>query len=352
MVIYAWVLTILLVSSWHALHRRARKFLRGRGWAEEHVLVVGSGEVGQMIVQKLIASPESGYRLIGVVNGNPGGRIQGIPVLGTVEQLPSLIQELEITEVIVGEPEASHQELLRIISLCERDRRINIKIFPDFFQIVASTMSIGDLNGLPLLTVRDTTMHGWKQGFKRAIDLVGAGIGLVILSPFLLFVALLIKLDSPGPVFYAQERMGLDGNPFWCIKFRSMSQDAEKDGPGWTTEDDPRRTKLGELLRRANVDELPQLINVLLGEMSLVGPRPERPIYVEQFRRSIPRYMERHREKAGMTGWAQIHGLRGDTSISERLKYDLWYVENWSLWLDIKILLRTPFALGSEKNAY
>jgi exopolysaccharide biosynthesis polyprenyl glycosylphosphotransferase len=184
------------------------------------------------------------------------------------------------------------------------------------------------------------------------MDLFGATVGLIVLSPFLLFVALLIKLDSPGPVFYAQERMGLDGKPFWCIKFRSMCQDAEKDGPGWTTEDDPRRTKLGELLRRTNLDEFPQLINVLLGQMSLVGPRPERPIYVEQFRRSIPRYMERHREKAGITGWAQINGLRGDTSISERLKYDLWYIENWSLWLDIKILLRTPFSFGSQRNAY
>jgi exopolysaccharide biosynthesis polyprenyl glycosylphosphotransferase len=172
------------------------------------------------------------------------------------------------------------------------------------------------------------------------------------LSPFLLFVALLIKLDSPGSVFYAQERMGLDGKPFWCLKFRSMVEDAEKEGyPGWTTSDDPRRTKLGALLRRTDLDELPQLINVLFGEMSLVGPRPERPFYVEQFRRSIPRYMERLREKAGITGWAQINGLRGDTSIPERIKYDLWYIENWSLLLDTKILLRTIFKIGSKQNA-
>jgi exopolysaccharide biosynthesis polyprenyl glycosylphosphotransferase len=174
------------------------------------------------------------------------------------------------------------------------------------------------------------------------------------LSPFLLLAALLVKLDSPGPIFFIQERMGLDARPFKMIKFRSMRMDAESSGPGWTTPDDPRRTKLGSLLRRFNIDELPQLINVLIGDMSLVGPRPERPVYVEQFRQSIPRYMDRHREKAGITGWAQVNGLRGDTSIIERTKYDLWYIENWSLALDLKILIRTlmQWALGTNRNAY
>jgi exopolysaccharide biosynthesis polyprenyl glycosylphosphotransferase len=184
------------------------------------------------------------------------------------------------------------------------------------------------------------------------VDVIGSALGLVVLSPFLLLIALLIKLDSSGPVFYAQERMGLDAKPFWCLKFRSMRPDAEKNGPGWTTRDDPRRTRVGEFLRRYSLDELPQLINVLLGEMSLVGPRPERPVYVNQFRRSIPRYMDRHREKAGLTGWAQVNGLRGDTSIIERTKYDLWYIENWSLRLDLKILIRTVFSVFQDRNAY
>jgi exopolysaccharide biosynthesis polyprenyl glycosylphosphotransferase len=169
----------------------------------------------------------------------------------------------------------------------------------------------------------------------------------------MLLIATLIKLESRGPVFFVQERMGLDAKSFPVIKFRSMRQDAEKDGPGWTTEDDPRRTRMGSILRRTNLDELPQLINVLLGEMSLVGPRPERPVWVQQFRQSIPRYMERHREKAGMTGWAQVNGLRGNTSIWERTKYDLWYTENWSLWLDIKILIRTVIkAMSMRSSAY
>jgi exopolysaccharide biosynthesis polyprenyl glycosylphosphotransferase len=165
--------------------------------------------------------------------------------------------------------------------------------------------------------------------------------GLILFSPLMALTALAIKLESPGPVFFVQERMGLDGKPFLMIKFRSMRQDAERDGPGWTTDNDPRRTKLGALLRRLEMDEMPQFINVFLGEMSLVGPRPEQPYYVNVFQQSVPRYMERHREKSGMTGWAQVNGLRGDTSIVERTKYDLWYTENWSILLDIKILLRT-----------
>jgi exopolysaccharide biosynthesis polyprenyl glycosylphosphotransferase len=169
----------------------------------------------------------------------------------------------------------------------------------------------------------------------------------------LLFIALLVKLDSPGPVFYAQERMGLDAKPFQVLKFRSMRSDAEKEtGPVWATQDDPRRTRFGAFIRKHSLDELPQFINVLLGEMSLVGPRPERPVFVEQFRQIVPRYMERHKEKAGITGWAQVNGLRGDTSIIERTKYDLWYIENWSLLLDIKILIRTVLGIFKDRNAY
>jgi exopolysaccharide biosynthesis polyprenyl glycosylphosphotransferase len=184
------------------------------------------------------------------------------------------------------------------------------------------------------------------------MDMVVSAIGLVIVSPLVFITAILIKLESPGPAFYVQERMGLDAKPFKMIKLRSMREDAEANGPGWTVENDPRRTKLGTFIRKTNVDELPQLINILIGDMSLVGPRPERPVYVDQFRRTIPRYMERHKEKAGLTGWAQVNGLRGDTSISDRTKYDLWYIENWSLLLDIKILIRTALRMFMDTNAY
>ena len=253
--------------------------------------------------------------------------------------------------MIICLPEATHRELVQITAQCERER-VTIRIYPDVFQIMAREVGISDLAGLPLLTMRDVALRGWHLALKRTVDVIGSALGLVFLSPLMMLTAVAIKLESPGPVFYLQERMGLDARPFMMYKFRSMRTDAEQKGPGWTTADDPRRTRIGAFLRRASVDELPQLINVLLGDMSLVGPRPERPVYVDQFRQSIPRYMDRHREKAGLTGWAQVNGLRGDTSIAERTKYDLWYIENWSLSLDLRILLRTVLRIFGDNSAY
>ena len=353
MFVYAWLLTVLLVGLGRAAIIWLRTRLRQRPNLADRLLIVGTGDVGRMILQKARQTPHLGYQVVGFVNGDsqPGQQIMGVPVLGSVEDLPSLIEKYCIDEVIVGLPELTHQEALTIISRCERGR-VGIKIFPDLFQIIASELSIGDLGGLPLLSVRDVALRGWKLTLKRVVDIIGSAVMLIVLSPLLMLVAIIIKLESPGPVFYAQERMGLDARPFWCLKFRSMSQDAEKNGPGWTSANDPRRTRVGSWLRRLSIDELPQFINVLLGDMSLVGPRPERPVYVDQFRRSIPRYMDRHREKAGLTGWAQVNGLRGDTSIAERTKYDLWYIENWSLWLDFKILLRTALSIFGDRHAY
>jgi exopolysaccharide biosynthesis polyprenyl glycosylphosphotransferase len=237
--------------------------------------------------------------------------------------------------------------------MCRRGQ-VDIKIYPDLFAYMARDLSVDELGGVPLLTVRDIALRGWKLSLKRGLDVVGSVLGLVLLSPLMLLTAALIRLESSGSVFYTQERMGLDGRPFHMIKFRSMRTDAESHGPGWTVKDDPRVTRIGRFIRRTSWDEIPQLINVFIGEMSLVGPRPERPIYVQMFRDRIPRYMERHREKSGMTGWAQVNGLRGDTSIEERTSYDLWYVENWSLWLDIKILIRQVLKvfLRRDENAY
>jgi Undecaprenyl-phosphate glucose phosphotransferase len=353
MVVYAWLLTVVFVTASRTLLVFVRNLLRKRGFWFDRLLIVGTGDVGRMILQKIRQMPRLGYRVVGFIDGETGvgQQIMGVPVLGGVDDIPDLIQEHRIEEVIIGRPELSHQEVLSIISRCERGQ-VGIKIFPDLFQIIATELSIGDLGGLPLLTVRDIALRGWKLTLKRAVDLVGSAVLLVLISPVLMVVALAIKLDSSGPVLYAQERMGLDAKSFWCLKFRSMRADAEVNGPGWTTEDDPRVTRLGRFIRRFSIDELPQFINVFLGEMSLVGPRPERPVYVEQFRRSIPRYMDRHREKAGLTGWAQVNGLRGDTSIAERTKYDLWYIENWSLWLDFRIILRTVFGIFSGRNAY
>jgi exopolysaccharide biosynthesis polyprenyl glycosylphosphotransferase len=352
MILYGWGLTIVFVTIGRLVHTQVRTELRKCGWGHDRVLVVGTGDVGQMILQKIQSNPGLGYAAIGFVTADgQDGVPLGAPVLGHAGDLSLIIDEHQIDEVIIALPEATHQEILMLISECERGK-VTIKVFPDVFQYMATQVGIGDLGGLPLLTVRNIALSGWKRTAKRLVDVAGAACGLVLISPLMMLMAVLIKLDSRGPVFYAQERMGLDARPFNMLKFRSMRQDAEAQGPGWTVENDPRTTRLGRVIRRVNVDELPQLINVLIGEMSLVGPRPERPVYVNQFRRSIPRYMDRHWEKAGMTGWAQVNGLRGDTSIVERTKYDLWYIENWSLSLDVKILIRQFFNLFRSPNAY
>ena len=348
-VVYSWGFSVVLLLLGRVLTGWLRKAARRR--YPVRLLLVGTGDTARMILQKTLKSPQLGYRVIGFVG--PGSDVAGVPVLGTNAELSDIVQAHQVEEVVIALPEASHEELLDIITTCEGEHA-TVRIFPDFFQIIASDLHISDLDGLPLLTVRDVALRGWKLGVKRATDVMVSGIGLIFLSPLMMFVALMVKLGSRGPVFYSQERVGLDGKPFPMLKFRSMRTDAEKDtGPVWAVEDDPRRTRLGTFMRRTSLDELPQLINVLLGNMSLVGPRPERPVFVEQFRQVIPRYMDRHKEKAGMTGWAQVNGLRGDTSIVERTKYDLYYIENWSLLFDIKIIIRT-LTKGSrnERNAY
>jgi Undecaprenyl-phosphate glucose phosphotransferase len=353
MVVYAWGLTFVLVMLGRVLYGTLAGMLRSRGIGRVRVLVVGAGDVGQQMVRRAQTSPWLGYEIIGFVDDiSERERVQGVPVLGKTDELANIIDRNNITEVIIAQPEADHNELLKIVDCCQ-DRRVTIKVFPSIFQIMASEVRLGDLNGLPLLTVRDSALRGWKLVLKRGVDVVVASVMLVVLSPLMLLITLLIKLDSPGPVFYIQERMGLDARPFPMIKFRGMRQDAEADtGPVWATPDDPRVTSLGAFLRRTSLDELPQFINVLLGEMSVVGPRPERPVFVREFQQRIPRYMYRHREKAGITGWAQVNGLRGDTSIEERTKYDLWYTENWSLSLDFKIMLKTVVQGIRDRNAY
>jgi len=357
MLLLAWAVGIITLTLGRIAHGRVQRVLQRRGIGAERVLIIGTGEVGRMILQKIQHTPGLGYRVAGFVEASfegeapPAAKVMGLPVFGAVTDLPKIIEGQGIDEVIIGLPEATHQELVGIVSQCEREK-VSIRVFPDVFQIMASEVTISDLGGLPLLTIRDVALRGWKLTLKRIVDMAFSGTFLLVASPIMMLTALLIKFDSPGPVFFAQERMGLDAKPFKMLKFRSMRADAERSGPGWTTKDDPRRTRVGTFIRKTSVDEFPQFINVLMGDMSVVGPRPEQPAYVEQFRSSIPRYMERHREKAGVTGWAQVNGLRGDTSIAERTKYDLWYTENWSLWLDFKIILRTAFRSLGDKSAY
>jgi exopolysaccharide biosynthesis polyprenyl glycosylphosphotransferase len=356
MFFYVLVFSVLLVVMGREVYRAVRHILRRHGVDRENLLIVGVGKIARDITRKIQSSPQLGFNIVGIVSARAKqkGNVLGVPIIGDdYHQIPYLLDAYSVEQVIIALPDAQRSELVDLISMCRRGR-VDIKIYPDMFAYVARDMSVDELGGVPLLTVRDIALRGWKLSLKRGLDAVGSVLGLVFLSPFMLLTAILVRMESPGSVFYTQERMGLDGRPFQMIKFRSMRADAETNGPGWTVQDDPRVTRLGRFLRRTSWDEIPQLINVLLGDMSLVGPRPERPMYVQQFRERIPRYMERHREKAGMTGWAQANGLRGDTSIEERTSYDLWYVENWSLWLDIKIIIRTilNIVLRRDENAY
>jgi len=353
LLLYVWFFTVVLMILGRELHNQIVLWLRARGAARDDVLIVGDGEAARYIVQKIQWSPQLGFDLAGLVTESGRGNVLGLPALGAYADLPVLIDEMQIDTVIIALPEADRRQLVSLVTLCQRGQ-VDIKVYPDVFAYMSAGLSVDDLGGLPLLNVRDVALRGWNLSLKRALDILGASLGLVFLSPLMIAIGLIIKWTSPGPVFFHQYRMGLDGKMFPVIKYRTMRPDAEKSGPGWTVENDPRVTPIGRVLRRSNLDELPQLINVLLGQMSLVGPRPEQEAYVQQFRQFIPRYMERHQMKAGMTGWAQVNGLRGDTSVEERTKYDLWYVENWSLWLDVKIIIRTlaQTLRGRNPNAY
>lgn len=352
MILYFWGFALVFEILGRWLLESIRNSLRERGWTRDNVLIVGTGEAAELVLQKIKGSPFLGYHVLGLVNsdGTPE-YLDGLTVMGGFNDLPRLIEDYRVDEVIIALPEMPDDEQVELIGLCQRDR-VSVKLFPNIYELITSSVSTDDLGGLPLLSVRDVGLRGWKLTVKRSMDILLSGLGLIVLSPVLLAIAFLVKRNSKGPVLFVQERMGLDGKVFPLLKFRSMRPDSEASGPGWTVKDDPRITPIGRFLRRTSIDELPQLINILLGEMSLVGPRPEQPAYVEKFQKIIPRYMERHREKAGLTGWAQVNGLRGDTSISERTKYDLWYVENWSIWLDIKIIIRTIARVFFDRSAY
>lgn len=354
MFVYIWFFSVIFVVIGREIHHIVQFRLRTHGVSRDNLLIVGTGQIARDITNRIRKSPQLGYNIVGIVNSQDEhqGRMLGVPVIGNFPQLPDIIDAYAVEQVIIAMPDARRTELVDLITLCQRGN-IDIKIYPDIFAYMAGDLNVDDLNGIPLLTVRDIALRGWKLSLKRGLDLLGATAGLIALSPFMLLTAFLLYREDKGPIFYTQERMGLDGVPFPMIKFRSMRVGADKMAD-WTVENDPRVTRIGRFMRRTNWDEIPQLINVLLGHMSLVGPRPEQPQYVQAFREQIPRYMERHREKAGMTGWAQIHGLRGDTSIARRTSYDLWYVENWSLWLDIKIIVRTIIQTvrGRSRNAY
>ena len=310
----------------------------------QRILVVGAGLLGREITQKLLAHRELGFEVVGFLDddaGKVGSTVLGVPVLGTLRQAEEVLAVGRIDQVFIALPLEAHRKMLQMLELMAREC-VEVKLVPDVLQYATLQATLEDVDGTPVINLSQVPLQGWNSMVKRSMDLLIAAAALVVLVPFLPLVALAIWFEDRGPIFYRQERMGLDGKPFMIVKFRSMRINAEAtSGPVWAIKGDPRRTRIGAFLRHWSLDELPQIWNVLMGDMSIIGPRPERPTFVREFKHKIPRYMLRHRVKAGITGWAQVHGWRGNTSIKKRIQYDLYYIQNWSLKLDFKILWMT-----------
>jgi Undecaprenyl-phosphate glucose phosphotransferase len=349
------VLRTVAVVVERSLLREILRETRRRGYNVRHVLLVGDGELGQAIADRIVRHPEFGLKVRGFLTEDPskiGESIGSNPICGQWNQVAEIVENGGVDQVIFALPLEGLPQLGGLLSLLD-GAAVDVKVVPDVERFVSLRTEIEEFEGLPLISLRATPLMGWNRLAKRSMDFVLAAAALVVLAPVLLLLAIAIRLGSPGPVLFSQERMGLDGRLFRVWKFRTMKVDAEaQSGPVWATPDDPRRTRLGAFLRRLSLDELPQLFNVLRGEMSLVGPRPERPVFIQDFRARVPKYMLRHMVQAGMTGWAQVNGWRGDTSIEQRIEHDLYYIENWSWRLDLKILALTLLRGFTGKNAY
>jgi len=349
--LYVWVLSIFLLTIGRILliKYKQHRYAHGRGLL--NAAIVGSGKWAIILFDKVIQNPEIGFKIVGC-SGKIAGLTQRTKYLGEIDELPEIIRANNIHLLLLVLDSNEHELFWNIIKMCE-GVNVEFMMLPDQVEMMTSQLQVIQVGGIPLLRIKDVRLKGWEGILKRVFDVILSMLGLIIFSPIFLVVAILIKLTSKGPVFYRQPRIGFDGKEFWIYKFRSMREDAEKEsGPVWAIENDPRVTPVGRMLRRTSIDELPQLVNVFLSDMSIVGPRPERRVFVEKFKKSIPKYLERHRVKSGMTGWAQVNGLRGNTPIEERTKYDIYYVENWSLAFDFEIILKTIWVVISGKNSY
>jgi exopolysaccharide biosynthesis polyprenyl glycosylphosphotransferase len=346
--------TILTLLARYGLRRvRARSWRRGEGI--DRVVVVGSGASADLILQRIRMFPDYGYQVVGVIADDlkAGDAFGGVDVLGKASELRQIIGDRSVNLVFVAAPDMSQDDILQLVDSC-RECQTDFRIVPSMLEIMTSRVTGDQLDGIPLLQFRHgLDVDAAKATSKRALDLVVSGLGMIVISPLLALISLLVKLSSSGPILIHQERTGLGEQTMVMHKFRTMRADAEAEtGPVWAASKDPRRTFTGQILRRFSLDELPQLWNVFVGEMSLVGPRPERPVFVEDFKSRFERYADRHLVRPGLTGWAQVNDLRGQTSVEERLIYDLYYIENWSLAFDLKIILITLFRVFTHKNAY
>jgi len=350
-IVYFWLFSIAAVSFARYVFREALRVARRRGYQQRYAVVVGSGELAQHVIERLRARPDTGIRVVGLISDAKEGA-GGVPWLGAYADLAALLAARPVDHVIVA---LMHEDAARLPGLLEAigDEPVTIHVVPDLFRFTSLRGGIEEFEGVPFVHLRESPLHGWNAVVKRVFDLVFAAAVLVSLSPLYALLAAAVRLTSPGPVLFRQDRMGLDGQSFQMLKFRTMRVGAEKhSGPVWAQAGDTRRTAIGAFLRRFSLDELPQFVNVLRGEMSVVGPRPERPVFVERFRQTVPGYMLRHKVKSGVTGWAQINGLRGNTSLERRIEYDIQYIERWSFWLDLKIIAMTVVRVLFDRNAY
>jgi len=352
---YFCVMSIFGLISVRFFARKTLRMLRKRGYNQRFALIAGIGELGQKVLEKIELYPELGIQVIGFLTQKGeeiGKNIKNIPILGGYEDLDKILNEKEVDIFFVA------------ISINEYDcfesliKKVNghlseIKVVPGSYEFLKLRGGMDELGDLPMVSLQGSPLYGWDSVFKRTFDLILGTVVLVMIFPIMLIISLLIKLTSKGPILYKQERVGFDGRLFQMFKFRTMKKDAENEtGPIWAGENDPRRTKVGAFLRKTSLDELPQLFNVLKGEISLVGPRPERPNFVEEFKNRIPLYMLRHKIKAGMTGWAQVNGWRGNTSIEKRIEHDLYYIQNWLIAFDLRILMMTLWKGLFSKSVY
>ena len=339
-------LSLLLLFSNRLAIQRFKEAIQQIGVGISRVAVVGFNRTTQQLIHTLQEKTGNGYQFVGVLLGELPPS-QPIPhrILGEFTAVRNLVQKYRIDELFITSPAISHAEILQIVDVCE-GLSVRLHLLPDLYAVMIGRTRVTDFDGIPVVRLKELPLQGWRGMIKRGIDILLSGIALILCSPLMLIIAMVVKCSSPGRVIFRQERVGRDGKPFYIYKFRSMRQDAETGvGHVWASKDDPRQTRFGRFLRRWCLDELPQFFNVLRGDMSLVGPRPEMSGLIDDFSKSIPHYLDRHRVKCGLTGWAQVNGLRGNTSLEERIRYDLYYIENWSIGFDIKILLKTLWSI-------
>ena len=355
MVVLFYVINTAAETLARNLLRFGLRKMRSNGYNQKHVLLVGYSKAAEGFIDRVRANPEWGYQIRGILDDHVawGKEYRGIRVIGRTEDLPEILALNTLDEIAITLSLSEYAKLENIVAACEKSG-VHTKFIPDYYNFIPTQPYMEDLEGMPVINIRHVPLTNPLNAImKRIVDIFGALVAIVLFSPIMLVTAVLVKLTSPGPVIFSQERVGLHNKPFRMYKFRSMTVQApEKEKSRWTTPGDARVTPVGRFIRKTSIDEMPQLFNVLKGDMSLVGPRPERPFFVEKFREEIPRYMIKHQVRPGMTGWAQVNGFRGDTSITKRIEHDLYYIENWSLGFDFKILFLTFFKGFINKNAY